>query len=395
MTQLILHTEYLLCSHECVLIPGLGGFLSHVSPAYYDGTTSTWYPPQKQITFNPGLFYNDGLLVSSYAEAYSMPVEEAFILVEKAVSELKKELKNNQSVTFGKIGELKYSNNGLIFFTPAKDLQYFSPETYGLQPVKIPLLEELKKTIITYEVDNTVEQKNQTARQVNKKPDTIYIPLKKKALYRSIAVASIVLLFMLFSTPIYVDTTHKTNYAKLLTPLINMEESVLMPKNSFEQPGFTQTTNDVIKEESTKEYLSEERINQITKDIIAATDEQRQMMMNFSEKQKEEKPEETVVPKNVEKPVTKAKEDALLPKKGFYYVVIGSFPTQKDAERYVAYAKGNGVKNVGIVIGKDSKRNRYRVYSGDFDNRPEAYQYMNLLTSTYKEHPNAWVHHEK
>jgi len=401
MVQLVLHTEYLLCNHECVLVPGLGGFLSHIMPAHYDETTSTWYPPQRQITFNPGLFYNDGLLVSSYAEAYSVSIEDSFILVEKAVSELKKELKNNQSISFGKIGGFSYNDNGQIFFTPATNFQHFLPVTYGLQPISILPLKKIKETIITYEDQNSDEQRNRTEKRIiRKRTDTIYIPLRKKVIYQCLAIASIVLFFMLFSTPINVDNTHKTNYAKLLTPMIQGNsdfDNIFLSEKTLEKSSeqTEEMTNNALKEtEKVVLPKPESQKNQITEDI-SATKEEKRVVPQPSNKPKEEKIATNVAPKNVEKTTAKSDNNVLSPQTGYYYVIIGSFPKQADAQAYANYAKGNGVKNVGVIISQGSKLNRYRVYAGKFGVKQEAYQKMASVTSTYKEHPDAWIHHEK
>jgi hypothetical protein len=53
----------LLFSHDCVIVPGFGGFIGNYNPARIDKSTSTFYPPVKQISFNRNLNHNDGLLV--------------------------------------------------------------------------------------------------------------------------------------------------------------------------------------------------------------------------------------------------------------------------------------------------------------------------------------------
>ncbi|NLA48282.1 MAG: hypothetical protein GX876_02335, partial [Bacteroidales bacterium] len=52
----------LLFSHDCVIVPGFGGFVGNYAPARIDRATSTFYPPSKQISFNRNLRNNDGLL---------------------------------------------------------------------------------------------------------------------------------------------------------------------------------------------------------------------------------------------------------------------------------------------------------------------------------------------
>ncbi len=53
----------LLFGHDCVIVPGFGGFIGNYTPARIDKRTGTFYPPVKQISFNRNLNHNDGLLV--------------------------------------------------------------------------------------------------------------------------------------------------------------------------------------------------------------------------------------------------------------------------------------------------------------------------------------------
>ena len=53
----------LLFGHDCVIVPGFGGFIGNYTPARIDKKTGTFYPPVKQISFNRNLNHNDGLLV--------------------------------------------------------------------------------------------------------------------------------------------------------------------------------------------------------------------------------------------------------------------------------------------------------------------------------------------
>ncbi len=58
----------LLFGHDCVIVPGFGGFIGNYTPARIDKSTSTFYPPVKQISFNRNLNHNDGLLVGRISD---------------------------------------------------------------------------------------------------------------------------------------------------------------------------------------------------------------------------------------------------------------------------------------------------------------------------------------
>ena len=49
MLELVRHIEYLLTEHDCVLVPGLGGFVLQYVPARFSEGRKSIQPPGKQI----------------------------------------------------------------------------------------------------------------------------------------------------------------------------------------------------------------------------------------------------------------------------------------------------------------------------------------------------------
>ena len=70
MIELAKHIEVLLLENDCVIVPGLGGFIAHRRQASFSERTGEFQPPLRTIGFNPQLVMNDGLLVQSYMQAY-------------------------------------------------------------------------------------------------------------------------------------------------------------------------------------------------------------------------------------------------------------------------------------------------------------------------------------
>ena len=56
------HIERLLLVHDCVIIPGVGGFVLQTLSAKYQEKDHLFCPESKEIVFNPMLKHNDGLL---------------------------------------------------------------------------------------------------------------------------------------------------------------------------------------------------------------------------------------------------------------------------------------------------------------------------------------------
>ena len=82
----------LLFEHDCVIIPGFGGFVAQYSAASFEEKKQTFTPPSKSILFNKNLINNDGLLAHKYVSSYQLTYEEALSLIEEEVALIKKPL---------------------------------------------------------------------------------------------------------------------------------------------------------------------------------------------------------------------------------------------------------------------------------------------------------------
>ena len=96
MNVLERHIEILLLSNDCVIVPGLGGFMAHHVDARYDETDGTFLPPLRTLGFNPRLTMNDSLLVQSYIEAYDISYPEALRRIEAEVAEIRQHLESKR-----------------------------------------------------------------------------------------------------------------------------------------------------------------------------------------------------------------------------------------------------------------------------------------------------------
>ena len=63
MIELAKHIEVLLLENDCVIVPGLGGFIAHYWCSKYNKETREFCPPDRSIGFNRKLVMNDGMLV--------------------------------------------------------------------------------------------------------------------------------------------------------------------------------------------------------------------------------------------------------------------------------------------------------------------------------------------
>lgn len=134
--QLDRHIEILLLDNDCVIVPGLGGFMAHHICARYCPDSQTYLPPLRQLGFNAQLKINDSLLAQSYIEAYDISYPEALRRIEEEVTELIQLLQNQGYCELNDIGILRVNIEGNIEFEPC-EAGILTPELYGLNTVDI------------------------------------------------------------------------------------------------------------------------------------------------------------------------------------------------------------------------------------------------------------------
>lgn len=131
MIELSRHIENLLLEHECVIVPGLGGFVTHYVPASWDKEEQIFIPPYKNVGFNPQLILNDGLLVQSYMQVHETGYVDALRMIEDAVANIKSILHTTGEYDLGGVGNLYYKIDGRYEFEPYES-GITSPNLYGL-----------------------------------------------------------------------------------------------------------------------------------------------------------------------------------------------------------------------------------------------------------------------
>jgi nucleoid DNA-binding protein/cell division septation protein DedD len=123
----------LLFGHDCVIVPGFGGFIGNYAPARIDKSSGTFYPPLKQISFNRNLNHNDGLLVGRISSTSGLNYGDARNIVEEFVTELRRKLEKGEKVVFDNIGSFQNNHEGNTQFEPDKSANYHL-DSYGLEP---------------------------------------------------------------------------------------------------------------------------------------------------------------------------------------------------------------------------------------------------------------------
>lgn len=125
------HIADLLYHHECVIVPGLGGFIKANIPARIIHTSHEFFPPSGTLAFNSGLAANDGLLANHIASVQNTSYREALYEIKKWVEICLDTIHKGEKVKLEGIGELFINASGRLEFKPSLELN-FNPDAFGL-----------------------------------------------------------------------------------------------------------------------------------------------------------------------------------------------------------------------------------------------------------------------
>ncbi|MCD7976411.1 MAG: SPOR domain-containing protein [Tannerellaceae bacterium] len=222
MLRIVSHIKALLQVHDCVIIPGFGGFVLQASPATYDAEKQLFSPMRKELLFNENLQHTDGLLAESYMRHFQVDYRKASRMVEEDVLQLRHALSMHGSLTLNEIGQFRVGAEGHLDFLP-EDSPEFTPEAYGLPAFHFRTLAALQReevTLLTQE----------------KKPskDTIYIPVSRTLVRTFTASAAAIAMFLLVSTP--VRDVNKSAYTASFIPTEMIVASVSSLEEVFSEP---------------------------------------------------------------------------------------------------------------------------------------------------------------
>lgn len=143
MTKVEKYISDLLHFHDCVIVPGLGGFVTNYKASSMVEERNLFLPPSKEIGFNRSLSHSDGLLIDYIARQNRLPYPEASVITRRFVDEILTRIKSGEIIDMGDIGTLKRDAIGNIQFTPGEGTS-FLPDALGLVPFRFEPLETKK-----------------------------------------------------------------------------------------------------------------------------------------------------------------------------------------------------------------------------------------------------------
>jgi cell division septation protein DedD len=138
-TNIEKYIRELLYEHDCVIIPGFGGFIGNYSPARINPVYNTFYPPYKSLLFNIHLKQNDGLLASRISQAGKIPYANAMDLIREMLADWNRELENGQELVIEGVGKIVKEPGGILHFEQDTSVNYL-PESFGLTSLVSPAI---------------------------------------------------------------------------------------------------------------------------------------------------------------------------------------------------------------------------------------------------------------
>ena len=375
MIELAQHIEAILLENDCVIVPGLGGFVAHYAPATRVEEENIFLPPTRIIGFNPQLKMNDGLLVQSYMSVYGTNFSDATKIVEREVDELIAALHEEGKVDLPNVGEVRYTIYDTFDFAPY-DNKITTPYLYGLDAFEMQELSALEKPQAEKDTFSLVPA------TTPKEKRTFAVRFNRAYLTNAAAVAAVIILSFFFSTPIENTEVIEENYATLLpdelfekiekqslaiTPIV-LKQNTPARKTANKQTG---TQKKVVAPVAVREV-------KVAKEPTVSTETKAKEQASHSVATTTDAPKQNVQPAAA-KPVVAA------PKRP-YHIIIASVGTEKDAEAMAAQLVAKGFSGAKAIVG-DGKM---RVSIESCGTEVEAYQALARIRE-YETYKNAWV----
>jgi nucleoid DNA-binding protein len=195
----------LLFEHDCVIIPGFGGFIGNFSPARIDKAAGMFYPPMKKISFNRNLNHNDGLLISRISSKTGLNYGDSRHIAEEFVMLLKGQLSRGEKVVFDHIGWFILNRENNIEFEPEANINYFAG-SFGLESFHC-------------QPSSGYDVRRRVMRRIDREP--VMNRSTRRNLWRAAIV--IPLLAMLIAVPLKTDLFRVKVEATSMNPLVTAE----------------------------------------------------------------------------------------------------------------------------------------------------------------------------
>jgi nucleoid DNA-binding protein len=351
----------LLFDHECVIIPGFGGFVANYQAATIHPVQHRFDPPSKSILFNTQLKHNDGLLASYVATAHTISYSQAMERVGEFAFATLHAIDNGQKVLFENLGVLYADASGHITFEQDKKVNYLH-DVYGMESFISP----------------AISRQIQRPKPIAPKPQSVVITNNKNqitpVLLRLVAGVSIVFILSFLGYSLLSDNHSFVNLSGFLpfgNRLDNPQHQLVNGSLNDPREIFEETPDSFVE-------LTPENAHQSD-----ATDADFSFNDELSEKIIESS--EPIATGNDQVEIVQmAVVQSPSPK--MYHLIAGSFLENENAGNLIEFYQNNGY--MPIILGP-ADNGYFRVSIAAYLRKDEALEELNLVRSQFN--PNVWL----
>lgn len=335
----------LLSEHDCVIIPGLGGFIGSYLPAQIHPVYHTFQPPSKKFLFNINLRQNDGLLANRISQVEQLPFQEANERIRKFVEEGSKILKTRKHLIIPNVGKLFMGKEGNLIFE--QDLRSnLLIESYGLQPF-------FSSPIRRDGANGKLEKRKQFHKESE---EVIKRHLPKPVKWAAILALPVATAVFLSMARYDTLNSGNWNHADFLSSIVNR----LSPFSSSQKRSVSDSPSSVYREEIPETDLSEPVGQNTYQEEVSKPVESKRIMTEYQSLH----PDQTAS----------------------VAVIVGAFRIKSNAQQLVNALNQEGLQ---AQIVDRSSGGLYRVAAGVFSNHKDAENLMQKLKSG--NFPEAWI----
>jgi nucleoid DNA-binding protein/cell division septation protein DedD len=375
----------LLLENETVIIPGFGAFISTYKPAEINENEIK--PPSKGISFTQQIKNNDGLLVEIIARKAKISQINAMKRIEKARENMFYELDKGETVVLENIGNLFYNENNEIQFVPFEEdnllLDSFGLETISLED-SVEKMDEIETDeILVEETDDPFEGEkpnNETESIDEIESESASLPIIDESVSEVQAekIPEVEKEIEAIQEP--VSETFKLPEFKPAPKIEKPEERkkvgwywYLLILISILIGGYFLINNNSVSDKTETNLNPYVKVEQ--SEIQVQTLTQPDSVKNDSGTT------------TIDSTVNDNQKQALTQKTTKYYLVGGSFKSEKNVEKYILQLKEKGIES--FLIGK--KGSLYLIGIETFDTEPEALKSLNEHLKIYPDW-NLWIY---
>ena len=366
MKNLDTYIEDLLFKHQCVIIPEFGAFVSNRKAAELAADKS-FSPPQKELTFNARLTYNDGLLAKHISEVERSSYEEAQGYIKSVVTTWKQDLSLGKEIRLANIGKFTKGTDNNVIFTSLSKENYLT-DSFGMSNVAA---KEINKSETGVEIANPIYGNDQ-----NNKPGLVENPSvtpeeaaagkpkpKMPLPIKYAAVAIVGLSAIGFAIYSFLNNQENPTVVEVQADPAKVEELVneeVAKATYVPDVQLTATAIQVTKDPALVKKRNEEKKRAEKEAALAAKEAEKQNTASTSN--------------NTSSGSSTTRDTGTKASSGNFFLIAGAFSSEANARNRIKQLKRDGYSSA-TMVGQNEK-GYYLVAYKSFSSRSQAESYM-------------------